>query len=243
MTFRDYEEPRDTEGPNSYYEVEYVEGNTAQEKKFLKNITGSRVVVRKYAQYGIPRKFTTVMRYDGNALISAGINENNDREVVFAFRIGDSNFGLLEDFVILVRNLMDYSFPSVIDETVYTCGDTMVVNVVPGCESIVVTAPSGKSTTLDTFGNDMCEVQLNETGSYSILVKLTGNRDMSLCSFACVPETESRAEGGGKLALLGNKGSEKKDGYYDDLLAFFIVIAVLLLADWGVYCYEQYQLR
>ena len=48
----------------------------------------------------------------------------------------------------------------------------MNVNVVPNCESIVVQSPSGKSTTLDTMGNDICSVQLTETGTYTITVKL-----------------------------------------------------------------------
>ena len=183
------------------------------------------------------------MSVDGDALISAGLNENNNRQVVFAFRIGDSSFGMTEDFLILVRNLMNYLFPAVIEDTAYKCGDTMTVNVVPGCESIVVNSPSGKSTTLDTLGNDYCNVQLTETGTYTIIVKLAGSEDTSLCSFACVPEEESRSEGGGTLFLSGEREYKYSDGFYDDLLAFFILMAVLLLADWGVYCYEQYQLR
>lgn len=243
VSFRDYEEPRDTEGSGSYFTPSYSKGTSAQEKLLLKDILGREIAVRKYAKYGIPRSFTTLMSMDGDALISAGLNENNNRQVVFAFRIGDSNFGMSEDFLILVRNLMDYLFPAVIDNTAYRCGDIMAVNVVPGCESITVNSPSGKSTTLDTLGNDVCEVQLNETGTYTIIVKFTGNDDTTLCSFASVPEEESRSEGGGSLILSGEREYEYSDGFYDDLLAFFILLAVLLLADWGVYCYEQYQLR
>ena len=183
------------------------------------------------------------MSVDGDAVVFAGPNANNDRQVVFAFRIGDSNFGLLDDFLILVRNLMNYSFPSVLDETVYTCGDTMTVNVVPGCENIVVVSPSGKSTTLDTVANDVCEVFINETGVYTLNVKISGSDEMQLCTFACVPEAESRSDVGWAMLLVGEREFNYSDGLYDDLLAFFIVIAVLLLADWAVYCYEQYQLR
>ena len=60
---------------------------------------------------------------------------------------------------------------------------------------------------------------------------------------SCVPETESRSQGGGTLILSGEREFNYSDGYYDKLPAFFIVICVLLLADWGIYCYEQYQLR
>lgn len=243
VVFRDYEEPRDTEGAGSYYLPQYTKGTSTQEKVFMQDILQREIAVRKYAKYGIPRSFTTILSVGGDPLISAGLNENNDREVVFAFRIGDSNFGMTDDFLILVRNLMNYLFPTVIEDTAYKCGDIMSVNVVPGCENIVVTSPSGNSTTLDTLGHDVCEVQLTETGTYTIIVKLTGNEDTTLCTFACVPEEESRSEGGGALLLGGEREYNYSDGFYDDLLAFFILLAVLLLADWGVYCYEQYQLR
>ncbi|MDE5667686.1 MAG: BatA and WFA domain-containing protein, partial [Clostridia bacterium] len=62
-TFRQYEEPRDLTGPNSYYKTKYSEGTSAQERLLLQNIPVSvikdgkgeenRTVVRKYAQYTV----------------------------------------------------------------------------------------------------------------------------------------------------------------------------------------------
>lgn len=243
ISFRDYETPKDSTGPDSYFVPKYSKGTSDKHKKFLRDLIKRDIAVRKYAKYGVPRSFTSVMEVDGDTLIAAGLNENNDRQVVFAFSIGDSDFGLKDDFLILVRNLMDYLFPAVIDDTAYSCGDVMEVNVVPNCENIVVSSPSGKSTTLDTFGKDSCPVQLNETGTYTVTVKLKGSGDTVLCTFACVPEVESSSSGGGTLMLSGEREFNYSDGYYDKLLAFFIVIGVLMLADWGIYCYEQYQLR
>jgi hypothetical protein len=45
------------------------------------------------------------------------------------------------------------------------------------------------------------------------------------------------------LSLTGEKGDTSIDGIYDDLLIIFIILAVVYIADWMVYCYEQYQLR
>ncbi|MDE6274156.1 MAG: hypothetical protein K2L87_03805, partial [Clostridiales bacterium] len=136
------------------------------------------------------------------------------------------------------------SFPSVNADTVYNCGDVMNINVVSGCEEIIVTTPSQNTTTLDTQDTDICELQLSETGTYKIEVKIAGNATNTvLYAYACVPEAESRNEDGGELKISGTKEYNFSDGYYDELLAFFIAIALLLLAEWGVYCYEQYQLR
>lgn len=245
ISYRDTQVPRDEEGPNSYYTPAYTRNTSTQAKLFTRDLLKRSVAVRKYARYGVPRNFTTVMEVAGDPVICAGLNENNDREVVFAFKIGDSNFGMTEDFLILVRNLMEYSFPSIIDNTTYDCGDVLNVNVVPGCEDIIVTTPSQKTIVLDTNGADICEVQLNETGTYIINVKISGNsEDTVLFAFAGVPGKESHPTAdGGQLALIGNKEYNYSDGYYDKLLAFFIAIALFLLADWGIYCYEQYQLR
>ena len=45
------------------------------------------------------------------------------------------------------------------------------------------------------------------------------------------------------LAVTGEKGNEKIDGEFDATTLLFILLAVLFVADWGVYCYERYQLR
>lgn len=244
VSFRNYEEPRDTTGPDSYYVSEFIKPTTADEKELMKQIAFNEVTVRKYAKYNIPRsRFTTLMKVGTDPVVSAGVNKNNDRQVVIAFQIGDSDFGMSPDFLILTRNLMDYSLPSVINESIYECGEIMAVNVVPNCESIVVTSPSGERTTLDTLDTNVCHVQLTETGTYNITVKRTDREDETISSFAYVPEEESRSEGGGILFLSGEREYKYSDGFYDKLLAFFIVIGVLLLADWGIYCYEQHQLR
>lgn len=244
ISFRDYEEPRDEPGtgPNSYYVPQYIKPATVQEKQLMQDVIQREMTVRRYAIYNAPR-FTTILQVGSHPLISAGLNKNNDRQVVFAFKIGDSNFGMRDDFLILVRNLMNYSLPSVLDQTIYTCGDVMNVNVVPNCESIVVTSPSGTDTTLDTVGNDSCQVKLTETGTYTVKVKRTDRDEEIISLFSGVPESESSSQGGGDLYLSGEREYNYSDGFYDDLLAFFIAIGVLLLADWGIYCYEQHQLR
>ncbi len=47
VTFRNYEEPRDEEGPDSYFQPSYTAGNTVLEKAMPENLIGSEVAVRK----------------------------------------------------------------------------------------------------------------------------------------------------------------------------------------------------
>lgn len=244
ITYRDTLTPRDETGPYSYYTAQYSKNTSSQAKELMQGLVKRDVAVRTYAKYGVPRNYTNILEYNGDALITAGLNSNNDRQVVFAFELGKSSIAMLDDFLILVRNLMNYSFPRVINETVYNCGENLTVNVVPGCRNIAVTSPSGNTVTLDTVDNDVCEVALTETGTYTINVTVAGKaEDSVLYAYARVPETESRNQGGEAIYLAGDREYNYSDGFYDKLVVFFVLIALLLLADWGVYCYEQYQLR
>ena len=243
ISYRGHSTPRDEQGAGSYFTPEYTDGTSAIERLLTKDIVGRSLAVRTYAQYVVPRSFTSVLNIDGDDIVFAGLNANNDRQVVFSFRIKDSNLGLTDDFLILVRNLMDYSFPTELSQTEYVCGDIMAVNVVSGCEGIVVISPSGKSNTLDTIDTDVCEVVLREAGTYTLTVKMRGSDEKRIYAYAGVPQTESGGEEGGAMLIAGDREYNYSDGFYDSLLAFFIVLAVLIIADWGVYCYEQYQLR
>ena len=46
-----------------------------------------------------------------------------------------------------------------------------------------------------------------------------------------------------QIDLVGTKENNYRDGIYDELIVLFIILAVIYMADWMVYCYEQYQLR
>ena len=46
-----------------------------------------------------------------------------------------------------------------------------------------------------------------------------------------------------EINLVGELENEYSDGIYDKLIIFFIILAIVYVADWVVYCREQYQLR
>ena len=62
--------------------------------------------------------------------------------------------------------------------------------------------------------------------------------------YAALPEEERvPAVREQAFRIEGEAGAQKRDGKFDDLLVWFILLAAVMAADWGVYCYEQYQLR
>ena len=46
-----------------------------------------------------------------------------------------------------------------------------------------------------------------------------------------------------EIRLQGMPTNNGFDGTYDLMLIVFILLAVIFIADWGVYCYEKHQLR
>ncbi len=209
-----------------------------------KNLLKQDVEIRGFVKIGLNRGFTTIMSYDGNPMLVAGTNEFGNREVVFAFDIHESSLAgdAAVDYNILMNNLLAYTFPDVITETNFTCGDTLQINVIPNCSSIRIDSPSGAAAYLNT-GSDIAEYTLTEVGVYTITLNV-GEAVRTFHAFASLPEAERYTTVvQDSFSLNGTPSNNKKDGTYDDLLAWFIILALLFAADWMVYCYEQYQLR
>ncbi len=210
--------------------------------RLTKGMTGDEIYISKYVKCGLYENFSTLLSYRGNPIVFTGVNTHGNREVVFAFSLHDSNFPLLLDFLILMRNVVDFSFPTVLDKTAYTVGETLSVNVIANCESIRVESPNGNLYYLDT-GYATAEMQLTEAGAYTVILTVADSpREFHV--FASLAEEERLPEAtADELSVVGNAGDGGFDGRFDRLVILFMALAVLFAADWVVYCYEKYQLR
>ena len=212
-------------------------------RKLLSDVDGNEIYVSKYSKYDTYRNFDTLFTHEGNPVIFTGVNTYGNREVVFAFDLHNSDLPLLADYVFLVNNLIKFSFPSVIDEAFYECGDKAQINIVSNCESIRVESPRGKISHLSTK-EMISEFQLDEVGVYTITATIAGQaRSFNIYSAMVDEEKDPVTENEGEISLLGEASGKGFDGIYDKLIIFFICLAVIMVADWVVYCYDKYQLR
>lgn len=212
-------------------------------RKLLSDVDGSEIFVSKYSKYDTYRNFDTLFTHNGNPVIFTGVNAHKNREVVFAFDLHNSDLPLLADYVFLVNNLIKFSFPTVIDEAFYECGEKAQINVVSNCESIRVESPRGKISHLST-DEIVSEIQLDEVGVYTVTATIAGQvRSFNIYSAMADEEKDPVTENEGEISLLGEASGEGFDGIYDKLIIFFICLAVIMVADWVVYCYDKYQLR
>ena len=212
-------------------------------RKLLEGIEGDEIYIKNYVKYsGMYLNFYTLFTYDSNPMIFAGANGLGNRQVVFAFDLHESDITLSTDFVMLVANLVEYSFPDVIDSSDYEAGDEVVVNVSSTMENVKAIAPSGDEVYMESDGTT-ATLTLSEVGTYKVVVT-EGGRNIEYSVYAAAPISESAPTVIEEdFSLSGEREYKKIDGRYDPSTLLFVMFVLLFIADWGVYCYEKYQLR
>ncbi len=222
--------------------LERSKSTSTMARTLLEHISGNNIYISSYVRCSLYREFTTLYSYKSNPVVFAGTNSYGNRQVVFAFDIHNSDLQLQPDFVVLMKNCMDYSFPDVVESSNYYVGDTAIVNVLTNCDSIRVESPKGNVSYLST-SVATSELTLTEAGVYTIVANIDGNlRQFQI--HAALPETERQPDApAGELVIQGEATEGGFDGLYDPLFVLFICLAVIFALEWGVYCYEKRQLR
>ena len=223
--------------------IEKSKSTSTAIKDMLEGVDNDDIYIRNYVKYsGMYLKFYTLYTYNSYPVIFAGANGLGNRQVVFGFDLHESDIALSSDFVILLRNLLDYSFPDIIDKTDYTVGEDALVNVKTGAENLTAISPSGEEIYLESDGVT-ATLALNEIGTYTISMTVAGvDESCRIFSAASPAESEPNVMEDA-FVIEGERSDEKGDGQFDAMTVLFIILGVLILADWGVYCYEKYQLR
>ncbi len=211
-------------------------------RKLLNGISLSDVYLIEYLRCSTYTSYTSIFTLNGVPLLMAGENSYGNRSVVFAFDLHDSNLPMTSDFVNLIGNLLDYSFPSVIDKTSYFVGESAIINTVANSESIKVTTPLGNTKYLDTT-QTLNELNIDEVGTYVVNV-ISGGMQNEYRIYSEIGFDERAPNMVEEVySIYGTPTNDRIDGEYDPLIIIFILIAVIFAADWMVYMYEKRQLR
>ncbi len=216
---------------------------STQAKKLLAGVEGRDIYISEYVKYsGMYTQFTTLFSYDSNPMLFAGVNALGNREVVFAFDLHKSDITLSTDFAPLISNLLEYSCPALIDHSDYICGEDVNINITANIDSVKVTSPNGAENYIDT-STDIGVLSLDKVGTYTLVFTVAGEQK-TYKIYSAAPTSESDpGESMAEFSLAGEMTYEKTDGQYDPLVVLFIMLAIVFMADWMVYCYEKYQLR
>ena len=222
--------------------LEFSRDSTSMVQELTRDMTGEEIFLTGYVKCGMYRKFATLLSYEGNPIVFAGTTAYGNRLAVFAFDLHESNIAMRMDFVMLVRNLAAYSFPAVLEQNSFVCGETVQINLLANTESVRIDAPAGQVQYL-SCESAVASFVPTQAGVYTVTVTVGGS-PRTFYLHAGVPEAERNPVIAEKqIALVGTATEGGFDGRYDALTLVFILLAVLFAADWVVYCYEKYQLR
>lgn len=220
-------------------QVTYTEENSKLYTQLTQDIKHNSILVYKYMKYSIYRDFATVLQCDGLPLLFAGSTESGLREAVFAFDLQDSNLPLVFDFAPVMRNLLNYSLPSPIEDRAYVVGDSLQINISSRCENIRITSPSSKISFIPT-SSQIAYFDLKEVGTYIIRYRLPeGEREYSV--YASFPMEEGNVTiASDSLTINKRDEKEKVSGISDSLFLILLIACISILVEWGVYSREQY---
>lgn len=222
--------------------LEYSTSTATRVEELLKNTNGDEISVDMYIKCSLYRSFHTLLSFEGSPVVFAGTNSKNLRQVVFAFDFHRSDFILKFDYMVLMKNLLNFTSPAMISQSAYECGESVLVNVFADSESIRIDTPTGGIVYLDVR-QDLAEYTLSEVGTYKITQMRGGNPQIAYI-YGNLPSGERAAMVNEERFIIeGTPSEERRAGRYDDLTILFIILAAIFIADWMVYCYEQYQLR
>ena len=240
--------------PNSgfYFQKEYtvadpgIKATYAQNNDDLlyqaltKDLVKREVTIKTYLRYTLNSKFTTIMSCDNLPFIFAGRNEYNQKEIVFNFDLHNSNFPLLADFIILMRNCITYSNPSILNKFNYNSQDHVVFSFPDTALSCEIVTPSGKKDYLSAV--DLKSYTLEEVGTYSITVELANGKSRKINLFSSFPLNERipASVDENTYSIIISKEAPKADYIFNALIAVLVVALILLLADWILYSHEQF---
>ncbi len=222
-----------------------IENSPSLVERLLSGLSMTDIYVKKYVECGeFYRNFTPLIFCGDYPMVFTGSNAFGNREAVFAFDLHDTHTSISADYALLIRNLIGYTFPDVIEKVSYYCGEVMEINIVGNCDNVRIDTPGGNVVFLDT-SRSTGEHTLAEVGLYTITVTKHGDdRPKKYYFYAALPEEERDPSASAQsFVIRGEAGPSTRDGTFDSLVILFILLALLFLADWMVYCYEQYQLR
>lgn len=228
---------------NDAVHLSYSDNTSSQiYQTFTKGIAHNDIVVKKYMRYTLNQDFTTILSYNNLPFVFAGKTENQQRELVFAFDLHDSNLPLLYDFTPLMRNALQYANPKILEKFSYEVGDEVTFSLSSNMKSFVIADPDENKESYQTSDRDFLKYTLEKTGSYQVSIVYQDGKEKTFNLYSrfsakeCVPHKEET----NAISLNVDTSTKKGNGIFDNLLPIVICAILFFLADWGVYAYEQY---
>ena len=207
-----------------------------------KDLELNDTVLSKYTPLSGDSRWKSVFECAGKSVCMTTKTAYGMPFTIFSFDLHDSNLALQSGFVILMRNLLGYSVPPLIQDNDFSIGEIVELNELPSADALCVQYPDGKIETISTI-NRQGSIVVDSLGLHTAFMTI-GVGGEAADFFVHIPETENAVQEGGTIewSYTANPDVSTAPTEAFTEIWFWLAAALLLLIllEWGVYYYEQY---
>ena len=210
-------------------------------ENLLTDINLNDTVVSHYTPLTGDSRWESILECDGASVCMAAKTVSGKPHTVLSFDLHDSNLALQQDFVVLMRNLVNYSVPPFIEKTDFSIGEYITLNSLPAAENLYVKYPDGKIETISTMSN-VGGITAKDLGVHTAFMTI-GVGGESADFFVHIPESEMLPAEESIIEWdmpSGNLNTAPEEAFTELWFWLAAVLLLIILLEWGVYYYEQY---
>ena len=211
-----------------------------QQSDLFEDLSLVETAVTNYQSLNGSLAWNSLFYCEDSAVLATREVGNGLHFTVVSFDLRDSNLPMQTDFVLFIRNLVEYSVPAFLKETDYTAGSSVSLTVMPNAEAIYVELPDDSIRSLST-ASATTSIAVDEVGIYTA-VMTTAEGGEYVDFFVHTPEGEAQSHTLSELTLelTPDTTLSAKDAISE--VWFWIALGMLLivLMEWGWYYHEQY---
>lgn len=209
------------EGP---YDFKKVSHPLTQETEhpILKNINVDNITVSRYMKIQYEGIFEPIVSCDTQPVLSV-LNEPDAKMVIMAFSLHYSNLPIIKEFPLLIKNIYDYFFPTVVDANSFEVYEKVTVR--GRGESLHVNGYGMNNVEYTEFP---AELNLEYPGTYTLTQYTFADKETSERIYVKIPVEESNIFSEGDL--IENPFVEKNLAeYFKDLMVIIAAVMVAIL--------------
>ena len=214
--------------------------NTEQQSDLFEGLSLLETAVTNYSALNGNTAWEPLFYCDDAAVLATKEIGSGLQFTVVSFDLHDSNLPMQTDFVVFMRNLVEFSVPAFLKDTDHTAGGTVALTVMPAAQQLYVELPDDSIKALSTAGS-ISSVAVDEVGVYTA-VMTTADGGEYVDFFVHIPDGESTTY---TVSELSVELSSDTETHAEDAISevwFWLSLGMLLivLTEWGWYYHEQY---
>ena len=218
----------------------YLRMGTGQQSDLYEDLSLLETAVTNYTPLSGNIAWQNLFFCEDSAVVATREMGNGLQFTVVSFDLHDSNLPMQTDFVLFVRNLVEFSVPSFLKDTDHIAGNSVTLTVMPAAQELYVELPDDTIKALSTAAATV-SVNADEVGIYTA-VMTTADGGEYVDFFVHVPEGEADTYTAAELSMeVSTDGTEKAEDAISEIWFWFAVgLLLIVLTEWGWYYHEQY---